>query len=70
MHVTLSHEDVIEACKEWLARHYGIGPTSTPNVMATLQGNNTGVYTIQAVTVTFPEVPKPKGGPYRTPGER
>lgn len=69
MKVTLSHEDVLEACKEWVERHYGFEAKGVPELIATLP-NNAQVYALNRVAVTFPEAPKPEGGPYRTVAER
>lgn len=67
MKVTFTHEDVIEACREWVERHYGFEAHGIPQIATTLPNNN-NVFEAHRLAVTFPECPKPEGGPYRTPG--
>ena len=68
MKVTLTHEEVTQACREWVERHYGFKAAGTPEMVATLRGNNPATYTLATLAITFPQCPKPEGGPYRTPG--
>lgn len=67
MIVKLTHEDVIEACREWLEKHYGIKPGEKGFVSATAThsmypGENKPMKDIQ---VTFADAPKP-ASPYRS----
>jgi hypothetical protein len=68
MKVTLNHEEVTQACQEWVERHYGIKAKGTPEMVATVkETGNDRVFTVKRVALTFPEAPKPEGSPYRTP---
>lgn len=67
MQVKLTSEEVVEACREWLEKHYGIKAGTNGCLTATASypmapGDNCRVEDIQ---VTFADAPKPAGGPYR-----
>ena len=68
MKVNLSHEEILEACKEWVERHYGFNVTGAPEILVTL--NNAQTYALTRINIGFPQAPKPTGSPYRTPPEK
>jgi hypothetical protein len=65
MKVTLTHEDVLEACREWVERHYGFKVKGNAGIIANLPNNNC-TYEVERINISFPEAPKPEGEPYRT----
>ncbi len=69
MRVTLTHEEVLEACREWLDRHYGIKPGEGSTMRATLTGpaNEGRVFDVTRIEVVFADAPKPSA-PYRSNG--
>lgn len=64
MNVKLTNDDVLEACREWLERHYSIEAPAQPEIRVTLVGSNTTVYVVEKLAIDFADVPKP-GGSYR-----
>lgn len=64
MKVTLTREEIIEACVEWLWSHHSVAPsTGAPEFMVwTGEGLNFGKEIPKDITLEFPEA---MGQPYR-----
>ena len=65
MKVQMTHEDIMEACREWLENHYGVKVTDAPSVIGSLKRHPGDVHELQCIAVTYENAPKPGGGPYR-----
>ena len=73
MRVTLTKDDVIEACREWVQKHYGFDVGGDIEIRARADKYpNLGTIFVDHLGIEFGEAPKPNpgpGGPYRTPSQ-
>ena len=58
MNVTLSESDILEACKEWLEKHYGVQANTIASSFTVYRATVTGLQ------LEVNDVPKPEQ-PYR-----
>lgn len=67
MQVKLTSQEVVEACREWLEKHYGIkaGENGCLSATASYHMAPEDNKVVKEIQVTFADAPKPAGGPYR-----
>lgn len=68
MNVTLTHEDILQACQEWLQRHYNVEVQTPPEIIGRVASASAPTYTLTRIAFTYGDVPKREGEAYRTSG--
>jgi hypothetical protein len=68
MQVKITSKEVVEACREWLEKYYGIkaGDKGYLSATATYDMRPGDNKPVKEIEVHFADAPKPTGGPYRT----